>query len=376
MRRGLIGGGVLAALWLASGWLSFAMLRAGGSIATLGELVPSPMSRGVFGSPLPWAVLVQALTVVAVVTGFALLSTWFARHGRITFAVGWISAVLVGFAIGAALDLGGFVAWAGSFGIRGALRTMGATQVTTWWALIAGWIPALVARGSVGGGWPEADAARGRRTVVAVAAIAVVSLIALPVAAQAGHDSAQQQFRDDRAAAQASATPDPDGAAQVDPDAPGDPVPSVASGENAIPGDACTTVNSTLMAPPPDGATGHRGQGIQLVNAADAPCTLEGYPDVAYGDQNGHLLDVTVEHGSSFMAQDAGAVPITLQPGESAFAEIGWDANSMHGQLVASTLWVATRPGDARLTWDMRLDIIPGATVHVTAWHLRQPAAG
>ncbi|MGB3373670.1 MAG: DUF4232 domain-containing protein, partial [Microbacterium sp.] len=147
-------------------------------------------------------------------------------------------------------------------------------------------------------------------------------------------------------------------------------------GGSAVPEGACTTGNSTLMAPQPDGATGHRGQMIQLVNAADAPCTLEGYPDVAYGDQNGHLLDVTVERGGSFMAQDPGSAPITLQPGESAIAVIGWDANSMHGQLVASTLWVAAHPGDARLMWDMRLDIIPGATVHVTAWHLHQPAAG
>jgi len=376
MRRGLIGGGVLAVLWLASGWLSFALLSAGGSIATLGELVPSPMDRGVFGAPVLWAVFVQALTVVVLVTGFALLTSWFARVGRVSFAAGWISAVLIGFAIGAALDLGSFIAWAGQFGIRGALRTMGATPVTAWWAVIVGWIPALVARGSAGEGSPGADAGRARRTALAVAVMAAVSVIALPIVAQAGHDATQQQLRDDRAAAQASATPDPDGAAAADPDAPGDPVPSVAPGEGAVLDDACTTANSTLMAPPPDGATGHRGQMIQLVNAADDPCTLEGYPDVAYGDQNGHLLDVTIEHGSSFMAQDAGAAPITLQPGESAFAEIGWDANSMHGQLVASTLWVATRPGDARLTWDMRLDIIPGATVHVTAWHLRAPAAG
>ncbi|MGB3375331.1 MAG: hypothetical protein WBA87_09345, partial [Microbacterium sp.] len=169
MRRGLTGGGVLAALWLASGWLSFVLLRAGGSIATLGELVPSPMSRGVFGSPLLWAAFVQVLTVVVLVTGFALISSWFARHGRITFAAGWISAVLVGFAVGAALDLGSFISWAGQFGIRGALGTMGATQVTVWWAVIAGWIPALAARGSGGAGSLEADAGGARRTALAVA---------------------------------------------------------------------------------------------------------------------------------------------------------------------------------------------------------------
>ncbi|MDT0158361.1 hypothetical protein Q9R19_12045 [Microbacterium sp. ARD32] len=54
--------------------------------------------------------------------------------------------MLVGFAVGAALDVGSFLSWASQFGIRGALRTMGVTHVTTWWALIAGWIPALIAR--------------------------------------------------------------------------------------------------------------------------------------------------------------------------------------------------------------------------------------
>src|SRR5690606_40097161 len=87
---------------LTSGWLSSWMLTAGGGIATMGDLVPSPMARGVFGTPPAWATLVQALTVIAVTTGFAPLSFWFARHRRRTFATGWISAVLVGFAVGAA----------------------------------------------------------------------------------------------------------------------------------------------------------------------------------------------------------------------------------------------------------------------------------
>ncbi|MFD5213230.1 DUF4232 domain-containing protein [Microbacterium sp. NPDC058345] len=373
MRRRLAGGAVLAVLWIACGWISFGMLRAGGSIATLGELVPSPMARGVFGSPPAWAVLVQCLTVIAVVTGFALISFWFARGGRTTFATGWITAVLIGFGIGAALDLGSFFAWLGDFGVRGALRTMGATQVTAWWAVTLGWIPALVAR-EPGDSRRAADAPPGRSPWFVVALIAAASLIALPIAAEAGHDATQQQLRVDQA--QAEAAVDPDGAAPADPDAPGVPVPSAAPADGPSADGACTARTTTIMTPPPDAATGHRGQVLQLVNTSDASCTLDGYPDVAYGDQNGHLLDVAIDHGGSFMAQDPGPESLTLQPGDSAFAAIGWDANSMHGQLVASTVWVAVRPGEARLSWDMRLDIVPGVTVHVTAWQFGSSAAG
>lgn len=376
MRRRLIAGGVLAALWIVCGWASFAMLSVGGSIATLGLLVPSPMTRGVFGSPLVWALLAQLLIVIAVACGHALLASWFAGRGPVSFAAGWIAAVLVGFAVGAAIDVGSFVASAGWSGMRGALNTMGATPITTWWAVIVGWVPALVARGSDAAlpVRPGAEPARRSSATLLIALIAATALVLLPVVVEAGHDATQQRLRQDRIDAEASA--DPDGVAVADPDAPGDPVPTAVPAEGVIPVDACTTGNSTLMAPPPDAATGHRGQFVQLVNAGDAPCTLDGYPDIAYGDQNGHVLDVTIDHGGSFMAQDPGATPITLQPGESAFAGIGWDANSMHGQLVASTLWVGVVPGDTRITWDMRLDIIPGATVHVTAWQLRSPAAG
>ncbi|QYM65418.1 DUF4232 domain-containing protein [Microbacterium sp. Se5.02b] len=72
----------------------------------------------------------------------------------------------------------------------------------------------------------------------------------------------------------------------------------------------------------------------------------------------------------------SGAAPITLQPGESASAVLGWDANSEQGQLAARSLWIAVAPGQERLSWEMPLDIIQGATVHVTAWQAAAPPEG
>lgn len=393
MRRGLIGGGVLALLWFVCGWLPHLLYSLGGSMATLSQLIPSPMMRGVFGSPVLWAAIVQVLMALALVGGFATLATWFAAGSatglgtrRAVFAAGWLAAILTAFAVGAVLDLGDFFSWVGTFGVRGAIGTMGAAPLTAWWAVLLGWIPALVlvlVPGSSGAdGDADADAAAGAvpprspvgRANYAVAVVAAVALLALPFAALAGDSATQAQLRDEQATAQQQA--DPDGAAAPDPSASGDPVPTAAPSEgDAIEG-ACTSANTTILAPAPDGATGHRGQALSLVNVSEEACVVEGYPDVAYGDQNGHLLDVTVEHGRSFMAEDPGPSSITLQPGKAASAVIGWDANSVHGQLAARSLWIAVRPGEERLSWDVSLDIISGSTVHVTAWHPEVLPAG
>lgn len=377
MRTGLIGGAVFAVLWFCSGWLPYLLMTAGGKLATLTYFVPSPLRRGVFGNPPLWAVIVQLLMALVLVIGFAVLLSLLTR-GRAVFAPAWLAAILTAFGIGAALDLGNFLVGALAYGPRGAIGTMGAAADTTWWAVVAGWIPALVCA-RVGAGRaadPAAPSAgRGaRRTLTLLALIAVFALVLLPFAAQAGANAAQEQLRAEQTQAEAEA--DPSGAAAPDPSAPGEPVPTKAPSEGSTADGACTAENTTILAPAPDGATGHRGQGLSLVNVSQEPCTVEGYPDVAYGDQNGHLLDVTVEHGSSFMAQDTGASPITLQPGDAASAVIGWDANSVHGQLAARSVWIAVVPGQERLSWEMPLDIIPGATVSVTAWAAEGPPAG
>ncbi|MEU4016521.1 DUF4232 domain-containing protein [Microbacterium sp. NPDC028030] len=375
MRRGLIGGAVLAVLWFVCGWVPYFLYAAGGSLATLAQLVPSPMGRGVFGSPLLWAVVVQLLMATVLITGFAVLSTRLSA-GRASFAGGWLAAVLSAFAIGAALDLGSFLTWVGSFGIGGAVGTMGAASESTWWAVVVGWLPALVSMRQRPMPDTEPVPPRTSRTTgsLVVSLVAVLALVLLPIAAEAGAAATQERLREEQATAQGEA--DPSGAAAPDPSAAGEPVPTAAPGEGSAAEGACTAENTTILAPAPDGATGHRGQSLSLVNVSEETCVVEGYPDVAYGDQNGHVLDVSVEHGRSFMAEDPGAAPITLQPGESASAVIGWDANSEQGQLAARSLWIAVASGQERLSWEMPLDIIQGATVHVTAWQAAAPPEG
>ena len=125
-----------------------------------------------------------------------------------------------------------------------------------------------------------------------------------------------------------------------------------------------------LLKGEPDAATGHRGLAITLSNFSDEPCVIEGYPDVAFGDQNAHLLAAVVEQGSSFMAQDPGPAHIELPAGGSAVTYLGWDAASPHGALVTTTVYAAPTAGMERGSWPIDLDIIEGSTVKVTAWQL------
>ncbi|MGO1545160.1 MAG: DUF4232 domain-containing protein [Gulosibacter sp.] len=369
MQRRMIAAGVFAALWLLFGLGSYALQFAGGAATTVARLIPSPLTGTYFGLPLGWVVAVHALTVLVVFAGYTAIVSLLASRSRVSFATGWLAAVLTACLVGGVLDLGRFVAWVGILGIRGSLNMMESAPQIVFWALLVGWIPGLIAASSRRA---EGDRTKNNPKVslFAVTSIAICAAVALPFVAHGASDASQAQLlrEQEEAEAEALANADPAGAAPRDPDATGEPVPTVVPSTTPAPADACTSANSTIMAPSADAATGHRVQQLQLVNTSDAPCTVEGYPDVAFGDQNGHLLDVQIEHGDSFMAQDPGPVPITLEPGDSAAASLGWDANSVHGSLAARSLWAAAYPGAERLNWGVTHDIVPGATVYVTAW--------
>nr|WP_274637214.1 DUF4232 domain-containing protein [Microbacterium bovistercoris] len=388
MARRLIAGGVLAVLWLLFGLGSYFLQFAGGSAATLARMIPSPLRGGFFGLPTGWAVTVYGLTVVLIVLAYTVIATWFARGGRVTFAAGWLAAVLTGFVVGGMLDLGDIArSLTMSISVRGAASATGSAELVVFWAFIVGWIPALtvtqrpdsaVAERAGAEDHTADDARRRPPALTALTVIAAVIAVALPIAAQSAHAASQAELQRTQAEAraQAEANADPNGAAPKDPQSTGIPVPTVAESAEPAADGSCAFDDSTMMAPPSDAATGHRVQPLQLVNIGETACTLEGYPDVAFGDQNGHLLPVTVVYGSSFMATDPGATLITLEPGQTARAALGWDANSEHGQLAARTLWAAPSAGVTRTTWDVALDIIPGTTVHITAWETGTPAAG
>ena len=257
------------------------------------------------------------------------------------------------------------------FGARGLLvgEFGAAAAAGALWGLAAGWMPGLVARVPAPAPADSAAAPPIRRPVwlLPAAAIAVVAVIAGGVVADQARTAAIQAEADAQREIEAQNT----FGALPDPNAQGEPVPTAAAASGELDPQWCAPDKATLLKGEPDAATGHRGLAIQLLNFSEEPCVIEGYPDVAFGDQNAHLLAVTIEEGSSFMTQDLGPQRIEVPAGGYAVTSLGWDAASPHGALVTKTVYAAPTAGMERGSWGpIDLDIVEGSTVAVTAWAL------
>lgn len=362
--RLLMAGAVAGILWVLTAGLRDVVLQVPSGVAqvssVLPELVPTTLTVYQSGGG---GVAVTMIGGVVLAVVFVILLGVLHRRGRGSAVItGWFALVLAGAVVGLGFDVGAGWSWMVSFGPRG-LLTSGfgvATAAGALWGLAVGWVPALIVH-KPGAGQTVS------RTPFWLLPVAVVAVVGVSItgavtdaarsAAIAAENAAQQEVD---AASSFGALPDPD--------APGVPVPESADG--VVPDDPqwCTPERATILKGEPDAATGHRGMPLQLFNFSTEPCVIEGYPDIAFGDQNGHLLEVAIEHGGSFMAQDPGPQRVEVPAGGEAVAVLGWDAASPHGALVTNTVWAAPTAGMVRGSWPIELDIVEGSTVAVTAW--------
>jgi len=366
-RRLLASSGLAAALWLLVVLVRWGFSQIPGGAAQLASLVPQVVPRGLlWGESGGWLVLAIALGTVAVTLVHALITSLAAR-GEALFLAAWFATVSAGALVGLAFDVA--VAWdsLAMFGPRGLLvGEFGAGAASgALWGLAAGWMPGLVVRAPA-----EAPASvrEGRRPgwLLPAAAVAVIAVVAGGVASDSARTAAIAAETAARQEAEAAVT----FGALPDPSATGVPVPSRAEASTDLDPQWCTPDKATVLKGEPDAATGHRGMAIQLMNFSDQPCVIEGYPDIAFEDQNGHLLAVTIEQGGSFMTQDPGPQRIEVPAGGYAVTYLGWDAASPHGALVTKTVYAAPTAGMERGSWPIDLDIVEGSTVAVTAWQL------
>lgn len=391
-RRLLASSGLAAALWILVVVVRFALSRIQGRAAELAGLLPQVVPTGLlWGESGGWLIAALALGALAVALVHALVTGLAGRGGSLLVAA-WLATVAAGAVVGVAFDLAAAWSSLAMFGPRGLLGdAFGAGAASgALWGLAAGWMPGLVARAPATAdaaaspadaaptpayaatataaaspaGAQTAPAARRPVWLLPAAALAVLGAVAGGVAADSARTAAIEAEVAERQAAEAAVT----FGALPDPDAPGVPVPAEAEASVDLDPLWCTPDKATLLKGEPDAATGHRGMPIRLMNFSDEPCVIEGYPDVAFEDQNRHLLAVTIEHGGSFMAQDPGPQRIEVPAGGYAMAVLGWDAASPHGALVTKTVYAAPTAGMTRGSWPIDLDIVEGSTVAVTAW--------
>lgn len=368
-RRLLASSALSALLWLLFAGVRWAFWQAQGPVTQLAVLAPEVMpTRLLWGESGLWLLVMSVTGGIAVALVHAAITAAAGRREGTLLIAAWFATVAAGALVGLALDIAG--AWGSivSVGPRGLLGgEFGAAGASgALWGLAVGWMPGLVARRPVpaAAGAGKRMSPRRRAWLLPAAAIALVAAVATGVAT----DNARTAALEAEAAIQREAEAAVTFGALPDPSAPGTPVPERADAFDDLDPNWCTPDKATLLKGEPDAATGHRDLPIRLMNFSDQPCVIEGYPDVAFGDQNQHLLAVTLEQGGSFLAQDPGPQRIEVLAGGYAVSILGWDAASPHGALVTKTVYAAPTAGMTRGSWPIDLDIVEGSTVAITAW--------
>ena len=360
-------------LWLGSGAVNAALTGPQLSLPStaVGLLFPGTVPQSAWSGPLPWLLLVPVLSTLLLMALTAVFTSVILPHrverGRTlaTFLALWFGLVLASFFSGLISAAGMVLAdWPPErlayLLARSDLDLAGAG----YWGLIWGWVPALAAllvpaasgRAASGtsAGQRPGSTAQGAGITVALAAGLVGVLVLSGQAAQ---------LRDDQALAQALEQQ------SQPPETPvvfGSPEVSFAvetAGENWCRGDQVLAAVGL-----PDAATGHRSISVMLTNSGTGPCVLNGYPDLAFDDETGWIMDVNLVRGGSFMTQDSGPQELLLDPGQSAVSALGWRSTAEAGMLRAGTMLVAPYAGTPRQSLPVDLDIVNGTVLTMSAW--------
>jgi len=346
------------------------------------HLLPETIPRNVWFWSWPWVGLAPLASAAGVFVVYLVLArlivdrTDGSRAARF-FAL-WFVAVLTGFLATLPWVISAIISAFPPSRAAFVLDPAGESMLLSgYWGITWGWLPALLSLRRVR--VPAAETGQGTDAAPATVAagpfrrhpLAVLGgiTVAVLVLSGLGAGFGSRAERLDAAAENALADGNTLGAVP-DPDVQVTPPPTVAPGAAAVPDGWCTREDTAVLLGDPDAATGNRTVSIQAMNFSDVPCTLNGYPDLAFADQAGSAIDVTLVHGGSFMPTDDGAQPIEVPAGGFAVTRLGWDAMATADVPATYTLYSALYPGLDRGSWPITLDIVAGGKVSVTAWTL------
>ena len=349
------------------------------------HLLPETITRSVWFWSWPWIALAPfaSATVVFVVYLFLARLIVDRTDGSRTarFFALWFVAVLTGFLATLPWVISAIVAAFPPSRAAFVLDPAGESVLLSgYWGIAWGWLPALFAlrRARVRAqpahpAQPDADAVLASaapgplrtRPLAVLGSIVVVAVILSGLAAGTGSRAARLAAAEENARANGHTL-----GSLPDPDVPVTPPPTIAPAAAEPAADWCTPDQAALLLGDPDAAMGHRTLSIQAMNFTDSPCTLSGYPDLAFADESGSALDVTLVHGGTFMTTDEGPVPIVVPAGGYAIARLGWGAMATADVPTTYTLYAALYPGLVRGSWPSTLDIVAGGEVSVTAWSI------
>jgi len=367
---------VAAAAWLIPGVVHALLIWWGpppadgpGPFALVLPLVPQTVPVWAWHSVAPWSVVVPlaSTAAIAVVAAVGIAVAFLrmppaAQRWRIAVTL-WVVAIAAGLVVFGAHAVASLVDDAPFLRLQYvAERGAGAIAQGLAWGVLWGWIPGVVGARIAGGSRRSSLPALPRALLAAGIALAVLATAAVvvtrPLATDANYAATGQYTTNgvhpapDQPAASAAPTPPPPLAAGAPPADPS----------------WCGPEQLTFTAGGGDAATGHRAAAIRVQNVGTTMCVLAGYPDLAFADDLGDAVAVTVEPGGGFMTEDPGPAAVELPAGATAVTYAAWDATD--GRTVLSTVYVAPYAGARRvvISVDPPWDLTDASILTVTAW--------
>jgi hypothetical protein len=336
-----------------------------GPFGWLLPLVPETVPVWAWHSVAPWAFvlpLVSAVAFAAIVATAATITLdrmpSAAPRWRVAITV-WALAIAAGIVVFGAHAVASLVDDAPFLRLQYVAERGGAAIAQGLiWGVLWGWITGVVASRIAPPGSSKPRSRPGLLAAAIIVAVLATSAVvfARPAATDANYAATGQHTTNgvQPAPTQPASTPTPP--------------PLIAPG--AGPGDPswCTSAQLEFSDGGADAATGHRSAAIRAQNVGEDACILDGYPDLAFADDLGDEVAVTVASGGGFMTEDPGPVAFELQPGATAVTYAAWDATD--GRTSLTAVYVAPYAGAERvvITVVHPWDLTEATMLTVTAW--------
>jgi hypothetical protein len=149
---------------------------------------------------------------------------------------------------------------------------------------------------------------------------------------------------------------------------------AAATGPRAVQRCHTSGLTASLHADGNQAGVGNFGENLALTNTSKQTCTVYGYPGLGLQNAKHSVLSIKVNWGSTYFARDPKPHTITLKPGQSAWADLAWNAPYGVKSVTPSYLEV-TPPNE---TTFRTIPFAPGAindgSLNVTALAATPPA--
>ncbi|MBU6535087.1 DUF4232 domain-containing protein [Streptomyces mayonensis] len=117
----------------------------------------------------------------------------------------------------------------------------------------------------------------------------------------------------------------------------------------------------------------HEGTYLKVTNTGDVTCAISGYAGLALEGAGHTAIATDAEHGDTYFAQDPGEHRVTLEAGDSAYANLQW-SHTGADSADAHYLQISPTGSNSHSTVSFEEEVDNGALT-VTAWSDTAPTA-